>query len=69
MKNKKKKFCVPLWNEDITHYFVEADSIEEAEEILQECIDEGDASHIPNKCKQCDCGILSDSIKEIKGNK
>jgi len=66
---EKKKFCVPVWSEDITHYFVEANSAKEAEEILNECIEEGDATHILNKCKSCDCGILSNSIKEIKEEK
>jgi hypothetical protein len=65
MSKKKKQFCVPVWTEETIHYYVDADSIEEAEEIIQECMDEGDASHIANKCKSCDCGILSDCIEEI----
>ena len=66
MAKKKKTFCVPVWTEETIHYFVEANNAEEAEEILQDCIDDGDASHIQSKCKNCDCGILSGSIEEIK---
>ena len=65
-KKKQKRFCVPIWTEETLHYYVDADSAEEAEEILQDCLDEGDASHIDYKCKSCDCGILAEAIEEIK---
>jgi len=65
MAKKKKRYVVPVWTEEILHYYVDADSPEEAEEIIQDIIDSGDGdSEIKFKCKSCDCGVLE--AEEIK---
>ena len=67
MPKKKKIFNVPIWTEETLHYTIPANSKKEAEEIVQEAIDSGiGLTDFSYECQQCDCGVLSSCIEEIK---